>query len=94
MDEQRSTTRATGWGPSRSVEIKPNHHHHVEPRDYAGGALSYGRVPPGQMTGGCVTYKFRLAGVDERFGGEPFPHESARGSAVDRVDQPANVVVD
>ena len=42
---------------------------------------------------GCMTYKSRLAGVDEWFGGEPFPHESARGPVVDRVDQPANVVV-
>jgi len=31
--------------------------------------------------------------VDEWFGREPFPHERARGFIVDRVDQPANVVV-
>jgi hypothetical protein len=41
-----------------------------------------------------VTYKPYLAGVNEWLGGEPFPHERARGSVVDRINQPANIVVD
>jgi len=41
-----------------------------------------------------MTYKSRLAGIDEWFGREPFPHKRARGSVVDRVDQPTNVIVD
>jgi hypothetical protein len=40
-----------------------------------------------------MTYKSHPASVDEWFGREPFPHERARGFIVDRVDQPANVVV-
>ena len=51
-------------------------------------------MPPGQVRESGMTYKSHFAAVDERFGGEPFPHESARGSVVDRIDQPANVVVD
>ena len=34
-----------------------------------------------------------LAGVDEGLGGEPLPHERARGTVVDGVDQAADVVV-
>ena len=41
-----------------------------------------------------VTYKSYFACVDKRFGGEPFPHKCARGSVVDRIDQPVNIVVD
>lgn len=43
---------------------------------------------------GGMTYKSRLAGIDEGFGCEPFPHECARRSIVDGVDQPVNVIVD
>jgi hypothetical protein len=41
-----------------------------------------------------MTYESHPACIDERFGGEPFPHESARGPAVDRINQPMNIVVD
>ena len=34
-----------------------------------------------------------LACVDEGLGGEPLPHERARGAVVDGVDQAADVVV-
>ena len=47
-----------------------------------------------QREEGSMTYKSRLAGIDERFGCKPFPHERARGSIVDGVDQPADVIVD
>jgi hypothetical protein len=60
-----------------------------------GRGYKNGRVfrPNGEKEEG-MTYKSRLAAVDERFGREPFPHERARGSIVDRVDQATNVVVD
>ena len=51
-------------------------------------------MPPSQARGGGMTHKSHFAVLDERLGGEPFPHESARGSVVDRIDQPMNVVVD
>jgi hypothetical protein len=41
-----------------------------------------------------MTYKSNLAGINERFGGEPFPHERAGGAIIDRIDQPANIVID
>jgi hypothetical protein len=41
-----------------------------------------------------MTYKSYLTCVDERFCREPFPHERARRPVIDRIDQPANIVVD
>ena len=41
-----------------------------------------------------MTYKSNLASINERFGGEPFPHERAGGAVIDRIDQPANIVID
>ena len=40
-----------------------------------------------------MAYESALAGVDEGLGGEPLPHERARGTVVDGVDQAADVVV-
>lgn len=40
-----------------------------------------------------VTYESAFLGIRERFRGEPFPHESARGSIVRRCEQAADVIV-
>jgi len=49
---------------------------------------------PRRPRGGHGADKPYLAGVNEWLGGEPFPHECARGPIVDRVDQPTNVIFD
>lgn len=40
------------------------------------------------------TYEARFAGVDERLGGEPLPHECAGGAVIHGVDQATNIIVD
>ena len=39
------------------------------------------------------THEAHFAGVHERLGGEPFPHERAGRAVVHGVDEPADVVV-
>ena len=82
------------WVLSRSTIVSnPKRHGERRARDdvyrWAGDKFR----PNGEKEQG-MTYKSRLAAVDERLGREPFPHERARGSIVDRVDQAANVIVD
>src|SRR6267142_242544 len=92
MDERRSTTTAMAWVLSRSTVVSnPKRHEERRARDNVhiwGGPFFR---PNGEKEEG-MTYKSRLAAIDERFGREPFPHERARGTIVDRVDQPADVI--
>ena len=60
---------------------------------WAGGQTRRGDEQGGGRDKGGGTYEAGLAGVDEGFGGEPLPHERARGTVVDGVDQAADVVV-
>jgi hypothetical protein len=53
-----------------------------------------GLVGPRRHKSNEITYKSHFACVDKWLGGEPFPHKSAGGAVVDRIDQPANIVVD